>query len=71
MNAYYIDETGKPRKIKDGFIGIDGKARKIKKGYIGVDNVARLCFTTNSFDPVFAKNTGEDMIASCQTNSIP
>lgn len=71
MNAYYIDETGKPRKIKGGFIGIDGKARKIKKGYIGVDNVARLCFTTDSIDPIFANNSWDDVIAACQTNSVP
>lgn len=71
MNAYYIDESGKPRKIKGGFIGIDGKARKIKKGFIGVDDVARLCFTSASYDPVFANNTWDSVIVACQSNNVP
>lgn len=70
MSGFYIGVDGKARKVKGAYIGIDGKARKIKKGYIGDENgKARLCFT--AIDPVFAKNTWEDVIAACQTNSVP
>ena len=69
MSGFYIGVDGKARKIKGGYIGIDGKARKIKKGYIGVNGVARLCWT--AVDPVFANNSWEDIIATCQTGSVP
>lgn len=70
MSGFYIGVDGKARKVKGGYIGVDGKARKIKKGYIGDENgVARLCWS--AIDPVFANNTWEDVIAACQTNSVP
>lgn len=71
MSGFYIGVDGKARKIKGGYVGIDGKARKVKKGYIGVDGVARLCYTDASFDPVFANNTWDDVIAACQSKAIP
>lgn len=70
MSGFYIGVDGKARKVKGAYIGVDGKARKIKKGYIGDENgVARLCWT--SIDPLFANNSWEDIIAVCQSGSVP
>lgn len=72
MSGFYIGIDGKARKVKGAYIGVDGKARKIKKGYVGDENgVARLCYSEVSFDPVFANNTWEDVIAACQNNAVP
>ena len=72
MSGFYVGVDGKARKIKGGYVGIDGVARKVKKGYIGDENgIARLCYTELSFDPVFANNTWEDVIAACQNNAVP
>lgn len=72
MTGFYIGVDGKARKVKGCYIGIDGVARKVKKGYIGDENgVARLCYLDNPYDPVFANNSWEDVIAACQTGSVP
>ena len=71
MSGFYIGVDGKARKVKGAYIGVDGVARKIKKGYVGVDGVARLCYLDSPFDPVFANNTWEDVIAACQNNAVP
>ena len=72
MSGFYVGVDGKARKVKGGYVGIDGVARKIKKGYIGDENgVARLCFSTTSFDPVFANNTWEQIAEACQNNAVP
>ena len=69
MSGYYIGVDGKARKVRGCYIGIDGKARKIKKGYIGVNGVARLCWS--DVNPVFADNTWEEIVAACQSGSVP
>ena len=72
MSGFYIGVDGKARKVKGGYIGIDGKARKIKKGYIGDANgVARLCWISSPFDPVFANNTWEEIALACKTRQVP
>lgn len=72
MSGFYIGIDGKARKVKGGYIGIDGKARKIKKGYIGDANgVARLCYVSSPYDPVFANNSWEDIVDACQKNAVP
>ena len=71
MSGFYIGVDGKARKVKGSYIGVDGVARKVKKGYIGVDGVARLCYADDPFDPVFANNTWEDVIAACHNNAVP
>lgn len=72
MSGFYIGADGKTRKIKGGYVGIDGIARKIKKGYIGdVNGTARLCYSGNVIDPVFANNTWENVIAACKNNAVP
>lgn len=68
-NRAYIGVDGVARTIKGGYIGIDGIARKIVKAYIGVDGVARLCWA--SANPVFAESTWEEIIAACQSGSVP
>ena len=69
MGGFFIGVDGKARKIKGGYIGVDGKARKIKKCYIGVDGVARLCWS--GLNPVFADNSWEEIVAACQSGSVP
>ena len=72
MSGFYIGVDGKAKKVKGVYIGVDGVARKVKKGYIGNENgVARLCYLDNPYDPVFANNSWEDVIAACQTGSVP
>lgn len=72
MSGFYVGVDGKARKVKGAYIGVDGVARKIKKGYIGDENgVARLCYSGDVFDPVFANNTWENVIAACQNNAVP
>ena len=72
MSGFYIGVDGKARKIKGGYIGIDGVARKIKKGYIGDENgIARLCWSDFDGDPVFANNTWEKIIETCQNGNVP
>lgn len=49
---------------------LQGVASKIKKAYIGDENgVARLCWA--SVDSVFANNTWADIIAACESGSVP
>lgn len=72
MSGFYIGVDGKARKVKGAYVGIDGVARKIKKGYIGDENgVARLCWTAFDGDPVFANNTWEKIIETCQKGDVP
>ena len=68
-NKAYVGVDNVARAIKGGYIGIDGVARKIVKAYIGVDGVAKLCWASGN--PVFAENTWEEIIAACQSGSVP
>lgn len=57
------------RKAKDGFITENSVHRKIKKALITDGGVHRLCWA--SANPVFAESTWEEIIAACQTGSVP
>lgn len=68
--AYKTENKGVARKVKKGYVGVGGAARKIKKAYIGDENgVARLCWS--SIDSVFANNTWAEIIAACESGSVP
>lgn len=56
--------------VSNIYIGVNDVARKVTKAYIGVDNIARLVYY-NDFDPVFANNTWEQIIYTCQANMVP
>jgi hypothetical protein len=60
----------KAHDVIDIYIGVNNVARKVTKAYIGVDNIARLVYY-NDFDPVFANNTWEQIIYTCQANNVP
>jgi hypothetical protein len=60
----------KAHDVSGIYIGVNNVARKVTKAYIGVDNIARLVYY-NDFDPVFANNTWEQIIYTCQANNVP
>lgn len=64
--AHYLGISGVAQKGKQPHVGVDGVSRKCKSGYIGVDGVARQFLSNN-----FSDNTWEQIIAACQTNTVP
>lgn len=65
----YIGVDGVARKVKQSYVGVSGVARKAKSGYVGVDGLARkFC---GGIDPVFANNDWDQIIALCQSGTIP
>lgn len=65
----YIGVSGKARKVKKIYIGVGGVARKAKSAYVGVGGVARQTFA--GADPVFSKNTWEQIVSACHSGAVP
>jgi len=67
--SLYAGVDNVARKIIKAYIGVDGVARELTGLFAGVDGVARQCWS--GYDPVFENNTWEQIIAACQSGSVP
>ena len=66
----YASVNGVAREVKKMYAPVNGVARKVKKAYKGVNGVAKQFFEAG-FSADFAKNTWGDIIAACQTRTVP